>query len=247
MHHRLPASTSHVGIGIDSLSVSYHNQQALFLSILFSTILWSSRAWCVIVSMLPYFRRLRPSVVFIYFRFVIGPSFVSQTDFWMASSDGMHFHACSINVYDGWLVIFFFFFQIWEPPDLSIVGQERGRCIVHWPSILEKTLMNVTASNFPWLRGRQEEDKKKRIKRGGRPRGLSSLHVERRWHVIGNPLGRTTTCNKWAWLKSRSAPSGPQFAASDTPLRLLINFCVKPPRDSKEEYEIPEEKSIARR
>ncbi|KAK4027631.1 hypothetical protein OUZ56_016678 [Daphnia magna] len=36
-----------------------------------------------------------------------------------------------------------------EPPDLSIVGQERGRCIVHWPSILEKTLMNVTASNFP--------------------------------------------------------------------------------------------------
>lgn len=70
-----------------------------------------------------------------------------------------------------WMIGYlFFFFQIWEPPDLSIVGQERGRCIVHWPSILEKTLMNVTASNFPWLRGRQEEDKKKRIKRGGRPR-----------------------------------------------------------------------------
>lgn len=94
--------------------------------------------------------------------------FLKQTFEWQALTECISTHVPSTYTMDDWLL--FFFFQIWEPPDLSIVGQERGRCIVHWPSILEKTLMNVTASNFPWLRGRQEEDKKKRIKRGGRPR-----------------------------------------------------------------------------
>lgn len=156
--------------GIDSLSVSYHNQQALFLSILFSTILWSSRAWCVIVSMLPYFRRLRPSVVFI-FAFCHRAIFCFSNrllngKLWRNAFPRM-FHQ-RIRWMIGYL---FFFFQIWEPPDLSIVGQERGRCIVHWPSILEKTLMNVTASNFPWLRGRQEEDKKKKESNGAADQG----------------------------------------------------------------------------